>query len=342
MKPCVVLYLYVHTPGEQFSYPTSRSHGAAAVAARYMECALVQAASLRLRQIDCDVALVTNLRDLGSGGRRARRLLDAIEALGVEVVHAPYEHRPLVAKPGFMSSQYVFDAIVALAERSPPERQLWLMDADCVWLAPERVFAAAPAAPGLGCIKIPYPPDWDICGLTPQFIEELAQRMGATDARIADWPGGELLTGTAAELCALVCACKQIEREVVDLGAPLYTEEHLIALAGALGRAQLHDLAPVARRILTGPRHGAPPVADPGSLGLWHLPAEKGLGFRRGARAVLYGRGQRLARDLDVPTRALRRFNVAGGGWSRRLRDDAWIARQHLRDGLAARVSWSS
>jgi hypothetical protein len=338
----VVQYLYVHTPGEQFSYPTSRSHGVSAVAARYMECAVVQSASLRLRQIDCDVALVTNLRDLGSGGRRARRLLGAIESLGVEVVYAAYEHRPLASKPGFMSSQYVFDAIMALANASPPERQLWLMDADCVWLKPKHVFAAAPASPGLGCIKIPYPPDWDICGLTPQYVQELARRMGVADARIEDWPGGELLAGTAADLRALVETCKSLEREVVELGAPLYTEEHLIALAGALGHAQLHNLSPVARRILTGPRHGAPPVADPGSLGVWHLPAEKGLGFRRGARAVLHGRGRQLADDLDVPARALRRFNVAGGGWSRRLRDDAWIARQHLRDGIAAHVSWSS
>jgi hypothetical protein len=338
MRRCVVLYLYAHSLEEEFSYPTSRSRGAAAVAARYLECALVQSASLRLREIDCDVALVTNLQGIRYGGRRATQLLDAIEELGVTVVHADYTHRPLAPKPGFLSSQYVFDAIVAVAAVGEPDRQLWLMDTDCVWVDPQRVFAAAPASPGIGCIQIPYPPEWDICGFKISEVGALAERMGAPTASIP-WMGGELLAGSAADLCALVATCKTLEREVIELGTPLYTEEHLISLAGALGRARLHDLSPVARRILTGPRHGAPPVTDPASIGVWHLPAEKGLGFRRGARTVLAGRGAELARDLDVPERALRRFNIEGAGWQRRVRDDGWIVGQRLRNGVLARMS---
>jgi hypothetical protein len=338
MRPCVVQYLYVHSPGEQFDYPSSRSRGVAAVAARYMECALVQSASLCMRDIDCDVVLVTNDSSLGGGGGRAGRLLEAMRSLGVEVLFADYLHRPAGNVAEFMASQYVWDAILAVAEHSDPDRQLWLMDTDCVWFDPQRVFARAPGTPGVACIEMDYPEDWDLNGWTPRQIGELAQRMGARDASIK-WVGGELLAGTAADLCALVSTCKEIELQALELDCALHTEEHLLSLAWALGRVDFHNLSAVARRVWTGPRHGAPPVENPEAIGVWHLPAEKGLGFRRGAREVLAGHGRRLVRDLDVPARALKRFNIAGGGWQRRLYDDTWIAGQRLRDGVSAMVS---
>jgi hypothetical protein len=333
-----VQYLYVHGPDEQFNYPTSRSRGSAAIAARYMECALVQSGSLRLRDVDCDVMFVTNLLDRASLGRRVARLLQAIESLGVEIVFADYRHRPLAPIAQFMSSQYVFDAIMAVSDSGDLDRQLWLMDVDCVWLDPRKAFAAAPAPPGIGCIQIPYPSDWDITGFTPAGIEDIASQLGGTKKGIG-WVGGELLTGTARDLRELVSICKALQGEIRALGYALNTEEHLLSLAGALGRVEFCDLSAVARRVLTGPRHEAPPVENPGALGLWHLPTEKGLEFRRSARAILAGNGNRLARDLEVPSRALKRFNIEGAGWPRRIRDDAWIARQRIRDGIVSRVT---
>ena len=52
----------------------------------------MQAASLRLRHFDCSLALVTNVDDERSLGRRGTRLLEAIKALGVEIVYAEYLH----------------------------------------------------------------------------------------------------------------------------------------------------------------------------------------------------------------------------------------------------------
>jgi hypothetical protein len=338
-KPRIVEYLYIHQPGEEFDYPTSRSgNGTARTAVRYLECALVQAASLLARDVDCEVALVTNLTDMRAIGRRGARLVAAAESLGVELVFAEYRNRPRAELPEFMSSQYVFDAIVAASDPGDPDQVLWLMDADCVWFDPRKVLAAAPPSPGIGCVHIPYPPDWDICGLTPQEVGELARDLGAPDASIR-WVGGELLTGTAGDLRALVATCKALEREVVDAGFALYTEEHLLSLAGALGRASFSDLSSVARRVLTGPRHKAPVIEDPLSIGLWHLPSEKGLGFRRSARAILSGHVEQLVSDLDVPSHAMKRFNISGAGWPRRVRDDAWLARQRVRDGVLSRLA---
>ncbi|HYM53759.1 MAG TPA: glycosyltransferase family 4 protein [Solirubrobacteraceae bacterium] len=336
--PLVVQYLYVHAPGERFDYPSSRSHGGSGqLAARYLECVLVQAASLRLRGVDCDLALVSNLADRRVVGRRGARLLEEIESLGVEMLFADYLHRPPVETSTFASSRYVLDAILAVGANEDPDRRLWLVDVDCVWIDAPKVFAAAPPAPGIGCIHIPYPPDWELYGFTPRTLGELAVRLGAPGGALR-WVGGELLAGAAADLRALVSTCEQLEREVAAEGQALRTEEQLLSLAGALGRAQFHDLFHVAQRIWTGPRHGAPPLGDVASLGLWHLPSEKGLGFRRAARTIASGHGERLARDLEVPARALRRFNVLGAGWTRRVRDDGWLAAQRLRDVVRSRL----
>ncbi len=331
-------YLYVHGPGEAFDYPSSRSHGGSGqLAARYLECVLVQAASLRLRGVDCDLALVTNLTDRRSVGHRGTRLLAEIESLRVEILFADYLHRPSVEMATFASSRYVLDAIMTASDKADPDTQLCLVDVDCIWLDAPKVFAAVPPSPGIGCIHILYPPDWELYGFTPRTMGELASEMGAPDASLR-WVGGELLAGAAGDLRTLVSTCEELERVLAAQGQVLTTEEQLLSLAGALGRAQFHDLSTVAQRIWTGPRHGAPAVRDPASLGLWHLPSEKGLGFRRAARTITSHRPERLVRDLEVPSRALRRFNILGAGWTRRIRDDGWLVTQRLRDGLISRV----
>ncbi|MBA3809957.1 MAG: hypothetical protein H0X28_16410 [Solirubrobacterales bacterium] len=337
-RPLIVQYLYVHSAEEQFDYPSSRSQGGPRqLAARYLECALVQAASLRLREVDCDLALVTNLTDRRAVGFRGGRLLSQIEALGVKLLFAEYLHRPDVEVAHFASSRYVFDAITVAAAQGSEETPIWLVDVDCVWVDAPKLFAARPQSPAIGCIHIGYPPDWVISGVTPKTVGELAVGLGASGTDL-DWVGGELLCGTAADLRELVSICEELELELSAEGRTFETEEQLLSLAGALGRVQFEDLSAVAQRVWTGPRHGAPAPPNSASLGLLHLPSEKGLGFRRAARAITSGHGERLARDLEVPARALKRFNVQGAGWTRRLRDDGWLAKQRLKDGLLSRA----
>jgi hypothetical protein len=333
--PIVVQYLYVHGPGESFDYPSSRSQrGSGQLAARYLECVLTQAATLLLRDVDCRVALVTNVTDRSALGRHGASLLDAVERLGVEVMFAEYLHRPTAEVSTFAASRYVFDAILAAVEHVADDTQMWMVDVDCVWRDPPGVLASAPTSPGIGCIQIRYPPDWDLYGFTPHTMGELAESMGAPEGSLR-WVGGELLTGSAADMRALAASCESLEQELAAQGRVLTTEEQLLSLAAALGRVSLLDMSEVAQRIWTGPRHGAPAVTDAGRLGLWHLPAEKGLGFRRAAREVSSGRTSRLVRDLESPARAMRRFNVLGaGGWRRRVRDDLWLVSQRLLDRL--------
>ncbi len=335
LTPIVVQYLYVHGHDEGFHYPTARAaSSSAAVATRYLECALTQAASLALRKLDCELVLATNLRDREALGHLGGELLERIEALGVRILPTAYRHRP---KPGteiYLSSRYLLDAILSAAEGQAPERKIWLTDLDCVWADPELVFAAAPAASEIGCIHIDYPPDWDTVGFeaygrTRRGIGDLARSMGGSEA-VPPWVGGELLCGTPAALRDLVSACEKLDARLAAEGKTLPNEEQILSLAGAVGSVRFSDLSHIARRMTTGPRSHAVRVADPLAIGLWHLPAEKGLSLRRTASQLRRGRTRRLLRDLADPGRTARRFNVAGTGPLRRLRDDGWIVAQRM------------
>jgi hypothetical protein len=344
LAPLVVQYLYVHEQEEDFYYPTARAGGSAAkVARRYLECALTQAASLAYRDVECEMALATNVSDRSVLGRAGERLLAEIEDLGVRILPTEYRHRPRAGTFVYVSSRYVLDAILSAVEGQPSERRLWLTDLDCVWSDPGRVFAAAPDPDTIGCIYIGYAPDWDtvgfdVYGRTRRAIGDLAREMGGHE-EVPPWIGGELLTGRPQQLRELVEACEDLDGRLAEEGKTLPNEEQILSLAGAVGRIRYTDLSSVARRMATGPRNVAARAEDPTSIGLWHLPSEKGLSLRRAAEQVSRGRTGRLRRDLSDPARTARRFNVEGTGPLRRLRDDGWIASQRLLGLLPSRRS---
>jgi hypothetical protein len=336
----VVQYLYVHSPGDVLEYPTSRAGvGAGRLASRYLECALVQSASLRFNEADCELVLVTNLEDRRLLGRRGMRILELLESFGVELLHADYDHRPASEVTWFYASRYVLDAIVACASSAPVEQRLWMMDLVCVWMDPKKIFSAFPPAGAIACIEMAYDIDWDITGGTRAAFESLSPMRPPHEDR-KPWIGGELLAGAPDDLLAMVAACKRIDLDLERLGHGLGTEEQLLTLSSALGHVRFVDLSDMGKRILTGPRHGGVNPESPDALGLWHLPSEKGLGFRRTASALLAGREGQVMRDLRSPSRAMRRFNVLGGKWTtRRARDDCWIVANRLREVALAHLA---
>jgi hypothetical protein len=336
--PLVVQYLFLHAPGDDFVYPSARAGGdARRLAARYLECVAAQAASLRLAAAApaCELVLVTNLADPAAAlDDHGRRVLAAIDRLGVRRVTAPYAHAPGPDVAMFYSSRYVFDAILATAPAGDPDRPLWLVDVDCVWRDPARAFAQLDATgDAIACVTIGYPPDWDVSGHTRASI---AQLTGA--ASPPPWIGGELLAGRAGALRDLVTTCEALDAELGARGVHLPTEEQLLTAAGALGRVRLTDRSDLAGRIWTGPRHQAANPPEPAALALWHLPSEKGLSLRRAAAALVRGRTAGLRRDLADPRRAARRFNLTGATTTR-VRNDAWLAAQRLRAALPGRRS---
>ena len=281
------------------------------------------------------MALATNIGDREALGRTGCELMDRIEALDVAVLPTDYRHRPGDGSSTYLSSRYVLDAILAAAEGQPADRVIWLTDLDCVWVDAHKMFSATPPAEKVGCVLIDYPPDWDAVGfgeyaVTRRAIGELAASIGGAP-ELPAWVGGELLSGTCGTLRQLVATVEMLDGQLAREGRFLPTEEQILSLAGAVGQVRFEDLSNVAQRVATGRRHHAVPVEDPLSLGLWHLPAEKGLSMRRAARQIRRNRTRRLREDLANPVRMARRFNVAGVGLPRRIRDDSWIVMQHIR-----------
>jgi len=75
------------------------------------------------------------------------------------------------------------------------------------------------------------------------------------------------------------------------------------------------------------------------SLGLWHLPSEKGLSLRRTAQDMVRGRQERVRVEMLDPVQMGRRFKVAGTGPARQLKDDLWLARQRVTEQIRTRLA---
>ena len=325
--PLVCLYLFLDERGGTLPpHPSPRTRSPL----RYLECALVQAASLLLRAPEVEVAIVTNVsaRD-GRHGRAERRLWDALEALGVTRREVALD-LPAGADPD--ACRFPRTALLALATE-PAERIVWLPNLDCVWIDPARALRAAPAGERVGILVIGYPPGWRVGG--PAAIgdsrEGLAATVGGLGGAAAPppWIGADLLVGRSGELRRLIASCDELEASLIDRARA--SNEQLLTLSFALGRAVAEDISPIARRIQTGARHGAAAPEDAAELAIWHLPAEKGLSLRRTASALLHGGESRVLADLEDPERAIKRFNLGPPGRVRALRDDAWVLAGRLR-----------
>jgi hypothetical protein len=327
-SPLVCMYLFLEEGGATVPpHPSPRT----ASVVRYLECALVQAASLRLGDADCDLAIVANRPALDISGRDARAIWAKLDGLGVRRIECDLG----VGQGGAAASRFPREAIRALAGE-PVERSVWIPNLDCVWVAPARVLEAAPRPGEVGCLTIGYPPDWSVggsaaVGRSRAELGRLAVSLGATPSpESPPWIGADLLAGEIGTLVALVESCDELETRLPTEGGPAGNEQ-LLTLAGALGRARFADLSAVASRIQTGARHGSGMPAGVESLGLWHLPAEKGLSLRRAARAILGGGEDALRADLAAPRRAMERFNLCAPSRAHQLRDDAWVLAQRLR-----------
>jgi hypothetical protein len=318
----VCMYLFLDAAGATLPpHPSPRT----ASPLRYLECALVQAASLRLAGASCRPVLLTNVS--GGPGRTWRRTWAALAELGVEVRQTPVRIEPGTAAG---ATRLPFEVIRTMVAEVPRAQTLWVPNLDCVWVDPARAFAACPPADRVGALAIPYPPDWAVGG--PESVGVSREQLGRTAAALgADlkaappWIGADLLAGSAGALTELLAACEDLDRHL-SAGGATPTNEQLLTLAAALGRAPVDDLSHVARRVQTGARHSAGAPADAAELGIWHLPAEKGLSFRRTARGLAGGRDGPLRADLASRERAMRRFNVGPARRLRQLRDDVWVA----------------
>lgn len=328
--PLVAMHVYLDERGHTLSpHPGVRTSSPE----RYLECVVTQAASLRLQDAACEIALVSNIDDGAGLGRSGRRLWATLRSLEVEIVPSALR---IDRSSGYGAARLLRDALAAAIDGQDAQRRLWLPNADCVWRDPARALQRAIGEDEVGCLVIDYPPDWSVGGAAQ--IGDTRRSLGATaiglggSERVPAWVGGDVLTGTSATLGRLREALDELDVRLKRDG-PAPTTEQLLTLAGALGRVSFSDIAEVFGRIHTGARD-RDAIAHARDLAIWHLPGEKGLSFRRAAGLVLRGGSARLGAQLADERRAARLFNVAPTRRARQLRDYSWLAEQKLRTAL--------
>ena len=249
--PLVCMYLFLDAAGATLPpHPSPRT----ASPLRYLECALVQAASLRLAGASCETVLLTNMR--GGPGREGRRMRGALGELGVEV-----RDIALRIEPGTPvgATRLPREAIRAAADGLDGARELWVPNLDCVWIDPERALRACPRGGRVGALAIPYPPDWAVggpaaVGATREDLGRTAAGMGARLESAPPWIGADLLAGSARALLGLLAACDELDTELAARGATATNEQLLTPVGRARARRCRGPLPPRAAH----PDRGAP------------------------------------------------------------------------------------
>jgi len=234
----------------------------------YYRAMTVAFASMRRWNPDLALRLITNVEP-------PQQHAAAMELLQVAVVEAPFDHRPPRGfYPMFAGSLYQLDAMRAASDTST-----LFIDPDILCIRPIDAMLAGPDGE-VGVLPLPYPDDEDVNGLTARQAGELHGLLGEP-VLAADHYGGECFAVPASESELILERAERAWRlslERFEQGSTRFTtEEHLLNFA--LRRVNTRSLEPYVRRIWTTPRHRTVDGHE-SDLTLWHLPAEKGRGFR--------------------------------------------------------------
>ncbi|MCD5343524.1 hypothetical protein LR392_14965 [Arthrobacter sp. AK04] len=234
----------------------------------YMRAMTVAFASIRRWNPDAKLELISNVPP-------ELVHLRNLERVGVEYKSVPFDHRPPSGfTQRFSASLYMLDALAA----STAEMTV-LIDPDVLCI--DRLNKMLPLPHHAAALKMPFPPNEDINGLTRAQAGGLHAELGEP----CDSPehfGGEVYVVPQSQLGVLVerneaAWALALRRRAADL--PTFTtEEHILSYS--LRGLPTQDLAGYVRRIWTTHRYRQVNGKE-SDLVLWHLPAEKDRGFRR-------------------------------------------------------------
>ncbi|WP_147017404.1 hypothetical protein [Kocuria turfanensis] len=133
----------------------------------------------------------------------------------------------------------------------------------------------------LGGILLDYDPVRRVNGLSQAQASHLHSKLGLP-LQVPDYYGGEIYVLPSAllpEISGYAESAWQYTLEQSDGKNPcFYTEEHIMNFV--LAHFSVVDLKRSIRRVWTTHRHRTV-TGDESNLSLWHLPAEKGRGFRK-------------------------------------------------------------
>ncbi len=276
--PLVIGVAFV--PGGRDSAVNVRSRTRDA-SATYYRCIVVALWSARRHHPDADLRLFTTEDVPPEYG-------DQLAALEVSTVCVPFSYRPNPPlAPSFEASLYTLDVIEHIAE-ALPDRQVVLIDPDCLVVGPLSPAASAVGRNAVGVLDLEQPEDYVANGLSRADAELIHARIGGVRQSAAVSPhfGGEFYlfgAGSARILvdhvrAAYAYACVDAVSHPGFLRPRMSTEEHILNYA--LRFVDKVSMLDHVARIWTAPRlRLVPPHWS--SLSVWHLPAEKDRGFAR-------------------------------------------------------------
>jgi hypothetical protein len=257
------------------------------------------------------------------------------QRLAVEIVEQPFRHLPPDAESGrrFVGSTYTLDAADWISQQGSSEEVWILLDPDTVTLGPVDVERWTSL---LGHLTWPLEARNPNNGLSCAKYQALRPVLGLRDSDEPIVVGGEFLAGSKDVFRRLSAEAARVWQVNLTLAAdgdlPLKTEEHVLSMV--LPTLPADDSRDVADRIWTAARYRTVNGTESRLL-IWHLPSEKGRGFRRVLQAALDTSSwfwtaprilfvEEVGRRMSVTERSpLRRARDWAGQLSQRLRSQS-------------------
>ena len=249
----------------------------------YYECLVVLFASARRWHAEARLVLFTPA-EVPTWFRRTA------QCLNLELVAQPFRHIPPDANSGrrFVSSLYTLDAIDWIAARGDEAEVFILLDADTVVLGP---LEATRWIERLGYLGWALKAGYNFNGLPLAKYRELVSKSGLPEPTEPEVVGGEFLAGSTTVFQLLARETARVEQLNLNNGLDgklaLTTEEQVLSLA--VPYLARDNSLNIANRIWTAPHHRTVDGTQRKLL-IWHLPSEKGRGFRKLARAAIDSR----------------------------------------------------
>lgn len=325
-------FAWAFVPSEQVDSPNLKRKGLrrtgrspANALQQYYVCLAVSCASARRWHPDARLVLFTP-SDRPAWFERVQ------SQLAVETVAQPFQHLPPDAeiRRDFVTSTYTLDVVEWIARHGSNEETWIVLDPDTVIVGPVDGHRFARM---LGGLWWPLEPANYFNGLSHAKYLALRPTFGLCDGVEPIAVGGEFLAGSTDVFGRLSAEVEKVWRANLALRAdaepPLKTEEHVLSFV--FPKLEADNSQDLARRIFT---HATYRTVDgtEADLRIWHLPGEKGRGFRRVLTATRnpdswFWRAPRNVFIAEIG----KRMNVTQRSLVRRMRD--WTAglRQHHR-----------
>lgn len=249
--------------------------------------------------------LFTNVRDLPI--LEDFNLSELLKEMGVEVVYVSFEYKTSQDYYWAWRNQFYEFSILEFIEKNYTHQDNFLiLDADCVITKPvEVLFDLAKNNNGFLSYVIDYDPNKKINGLSRLDMGKVYEELLETkDIQVPYYHAGEFL------LCS-VSNIKKIVEEFLDLW-PKLQDRHQNGLSKFNEEAQTLSFIyfkngfkggganPYIRRVWTNPVFFRDVNRNDLTLSIWHLPAEKQIGFKK-----LFGRFAQSSFKLDYSEQEL-------------------------------------